>query len=138
MRYSSLATKWLSVIHDTVCSLYTSPFLHLTINYLQVNTWLAAYFTVVMSFRRTSIQPLRRLKQNEQFSSLTGVRPGLKLVSTTSRRVLFLAAISLRYSEPCACSRVPRPSPVCSIDLFALRLIFILQRPGLDSTTNST
>ncbi len=125
MQYSNQATKWSNVILDMVCSFFSFYLLYLIIFYLQVNIWLVACCIVATSSQKMSMRPLQRSRQNVQFSSLTGVRLVLRLASIINHRLSFPVVILPRCREPCACSRVRQPSPVCLIDLFYSRLIFI-------------
>ncbi len=104
---------------------FSFSFFHLIILYSQVNTWLAVCYIAATSFRRMSMRLFRRSRQNGQFSSLIGVRLGSRLVSTTSHQLSFPVAILPRFNEPCACFQVRQLSPVCYIDSFVPRLMFI-------------
>lgn len=64
-------------------------------------------FAGVMWCRRMSMLQLQQLKQNEQFSLLTGALQGSKQVLTTSHPLSFLVEILLKYNVQSACYQTP-------------------------------
>merc|ERR1712203_1260559 len=95
------------------------------------STWPAACCTAEMSSPRTSTSPSPPSRPRGPSSSLTGVPPGSRLASTTSRPPWFLEEILPRSKELSACSPTPRPSPrpgpgwTTSFDLMYAKRAFV-------------